>query len=45
MLISLISILVAIFIILLLQYTVKNGVLQYTFGGVLQDTIMPVGVV
>ena len=25
-------------------YTVKNGVLQYTFGGVLQDTIMPVGV-
>ena len=29
----------------IIYYTVKNGVLQYTFGGVLQDTIMPVGVV
>ena len=27
------------------RHTVINGVLQYTFGGVLQDTIMSVGVV
>ena len=32
-------------VILVYRCTVKNGVLQYTFGGVLQDTVMPVGVV